>query len=222
MGLDGVELLLCVEETFAIDIPDGDAGTLGTPRQLAHYLHRRLGEAPPRPQRCDSQRRFHHLRSVLMRQFGARRRQIRPEAPVHAFLKGADMRAQWRQLRQALCAGHLPELQCERSLYYRLNAGLALVATTLLLAAGASPWLLPLAWMLSWLTGEVLAQKLARVVPPALNTLAALLPHVHLPHTPWTLDDILHTVIQITACQCDLPAEQIHPDQHFVRDLGLD
>ena len=51
MGLDGVEIVLAVEEEFGIAIDDADAANLTTPRRLVDYVFERLhggaGDHPP-------------------------------------------------------------------------------------------------------------------------------------------------------------------------------
>jgi len=47
MGLDAVELVLAVEDEFAITIDDKDAEKITTPRQFADYVVGRLGAMAP-------------------------------------------------------------------------------------------------------------------------------------------------------------------------------
>lgn len=42
MGLDGVELVIALEESFKIDMPDAGLEVLTTPRKLIDCLARRL------------------------------------------------------------------------------------------------------------------------------------------------------------------------------------
>lgn len=109
MGLDAVELLLAVEAEFGVSIADGDAADLRTPRQLADHVAELLGGAPGTAAPCLSQAAFYRLRSVLVDEFGARRRELHPDTALLDCL-GPDLRRQWPRLRQVLKAPYLPRL----------------------------------------------------------------------------------------------------------------
>jgi hypothetical protein len=94
MGLDGVEILLAVEEEFDISIDDSDAANLITPRMLADYVFARLGKIEGVKGRCLSQAGFYRIRSALTREFGALRKGVLPESPIRDFLNG-NIRKQW-------------------------------------------------------------------------------------------------------------------------------
>jgi hypothetical protein len=76
MGLDLVEFVISVEDTFQIQIPDADAQTIATPRYLINYLTGRLpsGKSPP----CLSQRAFYQLGSIIRRHLNLPRHALRP------------------------------------------------------------------------------------------------------------------------------------------------
>ena len=44
MGLDLVELVMAFEEAFRINIPDGDASELSTPRKVTDYVMSKIGD----------------------------------------------------------------------------------------------------------------------------------------------------------------------------------
>jgi len=61
------------------------------------------------------------------------------------------------------------------------------------------------------------------MLPSNVQTIGDLVPYVRPPkREDWTPDYVLQRVIQITAAQLEIPLEKIHPDHHFVKDLGLD
>ena len=77
MGLDGVELLLAVEEEFGVAIADADAIGLTTPALLAEYVSARLGDRARNAAVCTSSRAFYLLRQALMETGAISRRQLR-------------------------------------------------------------------------------------------------------------------------------------------------
>lgn len=222
MGLDGVELLLSVEEEFGIDIDDSDAANLVTPGILADYVVARLGSFGGVKGRCLSQAGFHRIRSELVRRFGARRSEVRPDSPIRSFLTG-DIRRQWIQLKSAIDATQLPELQCKRSVAYPILTAIPIGGLALLYLAGAPEWALVVGFLPLWLFAAVVTGWLGDVVPENLATVGALVPYVRIQDKKeWTAEYVLQRVLQITAVQLGVPIEKIHPDSHFVKDLGLD
>lgn len=222
MGLDAVELLLAVEAEFGVSIADGDAADLRTPRQLADHVAELLGGAPGTAAPCLSQAAFYRLRSVLVDEFGARRRDLHPDTALLDCL-GPDLRRQWPRLRQVLKAPYLPRLCCSKQRTALWSLGLPLAGgTVLVFQQVAAGWLLAGLFGL-WLGGLYLADWQADRLPPQLTRVRDLLPYVPLPeHRPWTREHILERVLQISSWELGIPVEQIHPDHDYVRDLGVD
>lgn len=222
MGLDGVELVLAVEEEFGINIDDADAITLATPGMLSDYVIARLGVASRIKGRCLSQAGFYRIRSALVRQFGARRNEVRPDSPIRHFLNG-KIRKQWVELQKAIDATGLPGLQCRKRIAYPIQIALPCAGLALLILAGAPSWTLIFAFFALWVSAVIITFKLADVVPEGLATVGALAPYVRIQNQEeWTSECVLHRVLQITAEQLGIPIEKIHPDSDFVKDLGLD
>ena len=57
MGLDAVEIVMSVEETFGIEISDADAESLQTPKQLIEFICQRI-KSSDEASICISQRAF--------------------------------------------------------------------------------------------------------------------------------------------------------------------
>lgn len=221
MGLDTVELVLAIEKEFGIAIDDADAAYLSTPRLLAEYIGARLGLSHTPSATNLSHAAFHRIRSVLIEQFGAKRREVRLDARIHPWL-GSDVRGNWHALTEALGAKHLPPLQCRKTIYYPIALGLPLLCAAALLLQDAPLWAPVLAFFFLWLAAHLITDRMADIVPPAVNTVGGLIPHVcPLPREAWTHDLVLQRIMQITATHAGRPAREIHPDHHFVKDLCL-
>ncbi|MBS1158118.1 MAG: hypothetical protein H6R15_537 [Proteobacteria bacterium] len=222
MGLDSVELVLAVEEEFGITIDDADAISLTTPRILANYVASRLGTLSIDNGRCLSQAAFYRIRSVLVSQFGAMRQDVRPASPIDHFLKD-NRRRQWQELASSVEATQLPQLQCRKSIYYPLTLGVPLLVLALLLRGNFPIGMALGAFVAFWFATNIVTDKMADVLPSSMRTIGDLVPYVRAPRREeWSRDYVLQRVIQITALQLGIPVEKIHPDHHFVKDLGLD
>ena len=221
MGLDAVELVLATEEEFGIRIDDADAEKISTPGMLADYVASRLESIRPGKAHCLTQASFYRIRAALVSQFGAKRRDVRPDSEIQPIL-GNDVRQQWKKLETAIGTSRLPGLECRKSLEYPLMLGLPLAGATLLLLIAAPAWTFLLSSLVLWIAALIIARKLSDVVPARLATVGALVPYVRIPQQEWTRDTILQRVLLITSEQLGITLEEIHPDHHFIKDLGMD
>ena len=106
MGLDGVELVMEVEETFGFSIPDEDAAALHTVGKLYDYImdHRFRG----RREGCLTSVVFYKLRRALMLVLEIPRSGVRPPVPL-ATIISTHRRRFWADLQRTLGL-RLPEL----------------------------------------------------------------------------------------------------------------
>ena len=108
MGLDGVELVMAVEEEFGLEISDADAEKLRTPRDLIDVVCTKMADVKPGGV-CQSQHAFYKLRRALCTQTGQPRKTITPATRL-ADLLPADMRnPAWQKLRDAVQPEKWPE-----------------------------------------------------------------------------------------------------------------
>lgn len=84
MGLDGVELVMAVEEEFDISIDDAAAGKLLTPRLLTDYVLSKVTTTTTDV--CLTQRAFNLLRKSLIRHGGWKRSEIKPKKRLSVLL----------------------------------------------------------------------------------------------------------------------------------------
>ena len=100
MGLDSVEFLLAVEQTFDLAIPDADASQLATPWHVVDYLERRLrsGAKPG----CLEQRAFHRVRRAGMELLGHPRAAFVPDARWADLLPREQQARHWDALGAAV------------------------------------------------------------------------------------------------------------------------
>ncbi len=80
MGLDGVEIIMKIEESFDIVIEDSVAEKIRTPGQLIDLVLSKVGRTSHGA--CLTQRAFHRVRGFLVKQFGRERQQIRTDTSM--------------------------------------------------------------------------------------------------------------------------------------------
>ena len=79
MGLDFVELIMQLEDEFAVSISDEVAATLTTVGATVDYI---VDELRRRAPVCPSAQSFYRLRESLVARCGARRNEVRLDAPM--------------------------------------------------------------------------------------------------------------------------------------------
>lgn len=98
MGLDSVEFVLTLEETFGFAIPDEDAQSLMTPGHVVRYLQSRLAAGQGA---CLEQRAFHSLRRAAMAVLNHPRSAFRPDSEWSALLPRRGRRRAWKLLHHS-------------------------------------------------------------------------------------------------------------------------
>jgi hypothetical protein len=100
MGLEGMDLLLCIEDGFGIRLDEGEALSVQTVGELHALVVGKLKER--RTQTCLSSAVFYRLRRVLCAEVGVPRNQVRLHAWTE-FVLPEELRPQaWGQLTAAL------------------------------------------------------------------------------------------------------------------------
>jgi acyl carrier protein len=123
MGLDGVELVLAIEETFGVSIPDSDTAELITPGLLIAHVQR-LVSSKPKTRPCMSQRAFHKVRSLLVQVTGAGRREIRLDVRIDRLFPKETRQQQWDHFRSISGMTDLPDLRFGRvNLFWPTTVG---------------------------------------------------------------------------------------------------
>jgi hypothetical protein len=232
MGLDVVELILEVEKSFGVEIPDADACKMQTPGDLADWVaaHVKTGKNAS----CLSQARFHRLRALLM-EVSVPRKKIRPSVPLVALLQGKNaLRDFWVRLNAAPnVSRHLPHLELSSSLQTMVTTinicGSFVLALILYLNMKSSDlvhFFLILTWLVLYFLFLFLVYRLTdhkrTQLPQGLGDVASLLPFVEIPTPVWTRETILERIILETSGITGIPMGEISERAHFVKDLDMD
>jgi hypothetical protein len=108
MGLDLVEFVLAIEESFAIYMPDADAVRLTTPGLVIDYLEQRL--PPTALPQCLDQLAFYAVRRASMHLLTKPRDAYHPDSRWTDLLAEKHRRRHWRLLQHAVALPKWPRL----------------------------------------------------------------------------------------------------------------
>ena len=109
MGLDLVEIVIRVEETFGIQIPDSVAAELNTPRKVTDFILTQVQESPA-PLPCMSQKAFHTLRREFIRHVPLSRREFRVDSPLKQIIPEERSDEVWKRIGFSLGVKRLPAM----------------------------------------------------------------------------------------------------------------
>jgi acyl carrier protein len=235
MGMDSVEIVMRVEEEFAITLSDEEAGGVRTVGQLYSLVLSKI-------ETSDSDRisqAFYRLRRAIMRCLGVPRGAVRPSTPLRVLMPPATRRAAWSSLAE-VSGLTFPTLRHPR--WARDSIRVLTVAAAIAFLAGMIDWTQPsgIFWLpLSAATGVAafaslralyaVTAFLAREFPvrtagqlaetllvtnPAEFTSTAI--------QPLSRREVWLRLAQIISDQLSLDPEEIVPEARFAEDLGVD
>jgi acyl carrier protein len=218
MGLEGVELLMALEERFGVAISDAEAEGAVTPTAVVELIFGKLRSTDERV--CVSQRAFYLLRKGLARTLGVARRSVALDTDVRCFAVGRSERAVWHDLKTTVQARSWPALARP----FWLLASLWLLSMGMFCASLAVfPW-----YVAGACTGFFaffaarLTQPFRSCIPVRFSKVQALVPFaVTSAAIAWTRDQVASLVKRLVIEQLGLREEQYREEAHFVKDLGM-
>ncbi len=109
MGLESVEIVMFLEESFGISITDAEATAVRTPRQTVNLIATKLATDDRPCRACLTLRAFHRLRRAIATEAGVPRGSVRPDSRLRGLV-GFERRRTWEAVRCACGMGSLPGL----------------------------------------------------------------------------------------------------------------
>ena len=107
MGMDSVELVLEIEETFGIEITDEQAERMSTPRDVVDFV---MGEVPTiAGDRCTTRAVFSQLREGLAQTLGAKHDELRLDTKISSLVDKKSWPGIWTRLRSDFGGPEWPE-----------------------------------------------------------------------------------------------------------------
>jgi acyl carrier protein len=232
MGLDLVEIVLAVEESFQIHIPDEAFHSVNTVGDFHALIVSTLGADDLGRYRTSTA--FYRTRRGLVETLGLERRSIRPATAPEPMLPRAGRRRKelWQRPESAMNL-RLPPLVCP-DWTILIPAGIAAVAALFPsfwngMRWTTSLWLAPAGFILGLLLLHTGGRRLAVSLPRNLATVGNLSRAVLAINYPQfgaparsTKKDVWETLCQIIVKQTGVERSRITPDTSIVRDLGID
>ena len=218
MGLDGVELVMAIEEGFGVTIADAEAEACVTPAAVIDLVFGKLRASDERV--CVSQRAFYLLRKGLTRTLGVSRRKVDLTADIRSFTAGRAEREVWDDLKTAVQARSWPALAWPTWLtasmwFLSLGTFCALIALFHWAVAAAG------AVLVAFVAARLTRPSRSRI-PARYSRLRELVPFaVTSDAISWTRDQVASLVRKLVIEQLGLREGQYREDAHFVKDLGM-
>jgi acyl carrier protein len=228
MGLDGVELIMEVEDHFGITIADGEAEQMRTVGDLVALVRSRIEAAAS--SRCLALPGFLELRRVVREVRSDPTVRLKPSQPVIDRLSAPQRRRLWRRLPELLRTEPTP-LRRPRAMRRILAAIAWALIFAAIAAAAAVDWaILPLTLLLAG--GLVLLLDVStaplRVVPPdgwatfgeitrKIVGLKAAFKHRELPDEASVLAELEPIIVNVLG----VDRRKVVPSARFVEDLGV-
>jgi acyl carrier protein len=237
MGLDGVELVMNVEETFGVVIPDKLAGKMRTVGQLYEFLLAHCTN--DRTSTCLTSTAFYRVRQGICNVMNVDRRAVRPSTQLDALFARSGYRRFWVDFRRAMFTFRLPNLgrpACawqliEHPIGFAILAALATFIVFVLAPAQTGSVIIPLVGLEFVVAAVfmVMAEPIARLLPRDFQTVGDLSRIVLMKNHAWfvarqkTWDegqiwDVLRATVSKTL---GVELTAVTPQARFVEDLGV-
>ena len=227
MGLDGVELVMEVEDEFGVTIEDEVAGSLQTIGDLARYVTWQMRSKWPRVS-CQTTKCFYEVRRLLLEKLPVKRRDIRPSTRLNdlitrrlrrRILKSLSKRSLWVPTLQP------PGVMKWIGLVFGLAAGLTVGVLSMLAGQILGGIVLGVAtFYATWTASYLLLIPFAVRFPAGYETVGDLVRRVTLNYDAKDEIDVrvLDRVRRIVSEQMGVPIEKLAPQTSFTKDLHID
>jgi len=225
MGLDGVELIMAIEEEFKIAVSDAEASESDTVGKVVDLVYARLRHTTEDP--CLSQHGFYVVRKSLMEQLGLSRSAIKPDSRL-ADLIPIDN-------RHSMFKGFVQELTGEQTVSVTLvrPTGLNRIIVFLFPAVAFALSLVWIPFSFFWIgiipaffvlyVGDKLTSPWKTEFHSSCSHVKDLIPFVNtLDSRVWTKEEVFEKIREISVEILGVKPEQVKLESHWVNDLGVD
>ena len=218
MGMDGVELVLQVEEQFGISLTDEEAAAVLTPAQLIDLVISK--KSVEEQASCPTQRAFHLLRAAFRRISGVKNLSLSLDSQTAAVCGSIPQREVWLALQKELGIEKWPEMERPEWMVNTAAVGCLLLAAVLFPALG---WASVIPGIFAGAFLHAATQNQKRCVPNRYKTVRQLACLAcAAPCIDWNRAYVADRVRGIVLETLDLKPDKYREDALFVKDLGMD
>jgi acyl carrier protein len=236
MGLDGVELVIAVEEEFEMVLSDSEAEASMTVGSLVDLVYSRLRHKKEQP--CPSQQGFYIVQKKLMDHLDLPRSAIKPETELNTLIPKLNRRRVWNALVKSLTDNKhkrpWPGLVRPRwmgNLVFLHLPGIIFVGTILtgffIVRIPSHDFFLYLFFaivpaIVFAIVGMILTTPFRTEFPPGISQVKDLIRFVKtLDSRIWSKEAVFEKIREITVEQLGVKPEQVIPEARWIEDLGV-
>lgn len=230
MGMDGVEIVMAVEDAFDIHVSDAEAEILVTPGQLIELVQKKV--AAVNTDTCLNHRAFNWLRQYLVARYGLARTSVKPTKKLGLVIPKSQRKVFLNQIVLEIGADRPPLL--ERPLWLKVSLLVLSIVVGVFFAFrfgadfGDALGMLFLGVIAAGFLGAMMTLPLRTEFPKEVATAGDMALWIrrrkkdlaNISQKKWTRDQIAsrvrEIVIEVLGCE-----SQYREDARFVEDLGL-
>jgi acyl carrier protein len=221
MGLDGVELLLATEEEFQIAISDEEAVKCETPGMLTDLVYSKLRKS--QNELCPSMHGFYVVRKKMMDYFSLPREMIRPDSRLDELISKKNRINTWKDFLRTLSDSKTMYAPLSRPKWVKALIVATSLSVFVITYFKTDNGLLPFVALI--ITGFIIqvATSNLKVEFPGNFSLVKDLTRIvsTLDATVWQKEDVYNRVKEIVIEQLGVKESDVHPNSHFIDDLGM-
>ncbi len=224
MGLDGVELVMAIEEEFKIAISDAEASESDTVGKIVHLVHARLRHIAEEP--CPSQHGFYVVRKQLMECVGLPRSAVKPDSKLEDLIPPEGRRLTWQNVILSLTGEQNTSAALVRPKWLNRIVMLLLPAVAFGLTLKWVP--LSLFWLgffpaivVAYLGGRITSRWKTHF-PSDFSLVRDLIQFVKtLDCRIWSEPEVFEKIREISVEILGVKREAVKRESHWVNDLGV-
>ena len=223
MGLDGVELIIAVEDEFQIAIEDAEAEKCVTVQKLVELVYSRLRHTKTEP--CLSQQGFYVVRKALMDILPVKRSMIKPDTKLEDLIENSNRRTVWRKIISSFTESANITHSLVRPKWLNL---LVFFILPILVCVGNVifhwfPLVLSIpAGITTAVFGSFITSPWKQMFPSKFSTVKDLIRFVATLETSvWTEDEVFQKIKHIIVEHSGVKESDVTPETDFVKDLGI-
>ena len=228
MGLDGVELVMALEEAFGLELTSDEVVKAMTPRLIGDAIFSKLQSTNQKT--CQSQRAFYILRKTFMRKFGLRRAEVTPDMLFRSLVAQEQEALIWNDLKSSVKARSWPSLALPPWLHTLMKTSTCAVFIAVfflfwnLVPVGLKNAVIlgVLAMIAFNIIGARATRRFKTRIPSRYQRIRDIVPFaVTSDEIKWTREQVSAVVKQIVQEQLGISDEKYWEDAHFVNDFGM-